>query len=140
MATSRIQNADDAVVVLRSFIVGLGSREMFDAFEMVLAERDKLFTNGIEALAQVARLQEAARADARALWAVRVFDALGRRLVKVNGPYTGGVSPCLIQLGGGFSAHWLGCGNQPVRESEDAARIAAAEARVAEDPTLGEGL
>lgn len=59
---SQIKNADDAVVVLRAFIVGIGSREMFDALEMVLAERDKLFSNGIEALGQVARLQEEARA------------------------------------------------------------------------------
>ncbi len=57
-------NADDAVRVLRAAM--RGDRVLFNAFELLLAERDKLFTNGIEALAQVTKLQEEARTRAGA--------------------------------------------------------------------------
>jgi hypothetical protein len=83
-------------------------------------------------------------ADARALWAVRVLDALLARNSRAtncahctltNNPVSGLWSlvvvryPNLAQRGMRYSG-----------PTADAARIAAAEALVVEDPSLGEGL
>ncbi len=81
----------------------------------------------------------AIRAALRALWAVRVLDrwALSskRRNVPAPSRYKGAPSSVTAEW---FCAPTPGtCGFGP---TPDAARIAAAEALVADDPTLGEGL
>lgn len=91
-------------------------------------------------------------ADARALWAVRVLDAHCR---KVNGytqrlpldTITHKVRPALNALEPAFVCQTVRASNGYVVSqpggggaTEDAARIAAAEALVAADPSLGVGL
>lgn len=74
---------------------------------------------------------------AKALWAVRVLD----RWSKYDGPQRGQWYVCQL---GVCALHKQPQDIHPPRFFEgptpDAARIAAAEALVAEDPTLGEGL
>ncbi len=74
------------------------------------------------AVSAIEALGELRRRD----WSVRVLDAVGRNLANRFGRYHQGVSPCVLQVGGGFTAHWYGCGNLPLGETEDAARHAAA--------------
>lgn len=80
-------------------------------------------------------------ADARALWAVRVLDrwrkqGIGKRRWTMTEAY---------DYDGIISAHcchvaWGDGDKDYAGDSEDAARIAAAKALVAEDTSLGEGL
>ncbi len=78
-------------------------------------------------------------ADARALWAVRVLDrwAKGSKALEWRVTDCSEQVCCTLQrtVNGGQVADTDYYGPTP-----DAARIAAAEALVAEDPTLGEGL
>lgn len=71
------------------------------------------------------------QADARALWAVRVLDALAGRSDGRSWRTTHNGQSCECM----FPGHVARSGPTP-----DAARIAAAEALVEEDPSLGEGL
>lgn len=81
-------------------------------------------------------------ADARALWAVRVLDRKHARLRAERGSiYTDG--PHVVALSSGrFVVIFWGSAQYKLdsRATEDAARIEAAEALVAEDPTLGIGM
>jgi hypothetical protein len=74
-------------------------------------------------------------ADARALWAVRVLDRWAERNAeRALSPEQ--ADPVTSDVWAVFeSGEIIATGATP-----DAARIAAAEALVAEDPTLGEGL
>lgn len=77
-------------------------------------------------------------ADARAIWAVRVLD----RGARAHNRRPTAPLPCLRDVDGLFrhTGEFLIEGAAGRFGSEDAARIAAAEALVAEDPSLGEGL
>jgi hypothetical protein len=91
--------------------------------------------NTFERMVRLEREREAKlEADARALWAVRVLDAW-----QVRYPDNHAFATYIAAHGdwrcGSHSYYQSGNGKTP-----DAARIAAAEALVAEDPTLGEGL
>lgn len=87
---------------------------------------------------------EKKQADARALWAVRVLDA---RLAGMPDGCGWEVSKCsvgyYVEFTDGTRAALDGPWDRTLEVdcmTPDAARIAAAEALVAEDPSLGEGL
>jgi hypothetical protein len=75
-------------------------------------------------------------ADARALWAVRVLDAAAYHLARL----------CYTRFSAGYGwrteyeHNHVPVAGHDFSATPDAARIAAAEALVAEDPALGEGL
>jgi len=77
------------------------------------------------------------QAGARALWAVRVLDAYTRKHA-----YPFGENDHTVKCSGTGDV-WrvlLGSWEFPAASTPDGARIAAAEALVEEDPSLGEGL
>jgi hypothetical protein len=90
--------------------------------------------------AELVRVANLWRQHGRALWAVRVLD----RWAEKTGE-TASHDTCRKPIGTWWCTVWQGYeGDDDAQhykaDSADAARIAAAEALVAEDPTLGEGL
>jgi len=82
-------------------------------------------------------------ADARALWAVRVLDRKQDQLIAEHGANSPRAEwPQVIAASSGrFTVVWWGSQfSIPYLDTRDAARIVAAEALVAADPTLVEGL
>lgn len=79
----------------------------------------------------LAMAREQAERGARALWAVRVLDEAGRRDRRAYYAHP------VCKINGSWSVD-LGPNKSHVAGDADDARISAAEALVAEDPTLGE--
>lgn len=83
-------------------------------------------------------MSDPVKADARALWAVMVLDAWAKKHMR-RAP-----SPCFMGASWALSVPIRVPGGSETRTfhggDADAARIAAAEALVAEDPSLGAGL